>query len=58
MPGVVEHVLLAAGKAVVGLAERPEALNPGDCLSYPRDQPHIFRALTPGTEAILISEHN
>lgn len=58
MPGVVEHVVLAAGKAVAGPSERPETLNPGDCLSYPGDQPHIFRALTPGTEAILVSEHS
>ncbi|WP_341867844.1 helix-turn-helix transcriptional regulator [Rathayibacter festucae] len=35
---------------------RPVELAPGDCLSYPGDEPHVFDALEPGTSAVLVSE--
>lgn len=55
-PGVVEHVVLSAGRAVVGPATHPETLEPGDYLSYPADEPHTFQALRAGTAAVLIQE--
>ncbi|MFI0773926.1 helix-turn-helix domain-containing protein [Streptomyces sp. NPDC021212] len=58
MPGVVEHVVLATGRARVGLADDPVELRPGDYVAYPGDLPHIFEALEPSTRAVLISEHN
>ncbi|MGW2331564.1 helix-turn-helix domain-containing protein [Streptomyces sp. NPDC001700] len=58
MPGVVEHILLATGRARVGLAVEPVELRPGDYVAYPGDLPHIFEALEPSTRAVLISEHN
>ncbi|GAB2613032.1 XRE family transcriptional regulator [Streptomyces capparidis] len=57
MPGVVEHVLLASGRALVGLTDEPVELGPGDYVAYPGDLPHTFRALEPGTRAVLVSEH-
>jgi transcriptional regulator with XRE-family HTH domain len=57
MPGVVEHVILAVGRALVGPAAQPETLEPGDYLSYPGDEAHIFQALVPGTSAILLQEN-
>ena len=57
MPGVVEHVVIGAGRASVGLTDEPIELAPGDYMAYPGDQPHIFEALEPGTSAILVSEH-
>ncbi|GAB3488217.1 helix-turn-helix domain-containing protein [Amycolatopsis cihanbeyliensis] len=57
MPGVVEHVVLASGRAIVGLAAQPEELSPGDYLAYPGDHAHVFEALVPGTWAVLVSEH-
>jgi len=57
MPGVVEHVVLSAGRALVGLADEPVELAPGDYIAYPGDLPHVFRALEPGTAAVLVSEH-
>jgi hypothetical protein len=57
MPGTVGHVVLSSGRAVVGPAEEPETLRPGDYISYPGDQPHTFRALVRGTTAVLIQEH-
>jgi len=57
MPGVMEHVVLSAGRALVGVADDPVELGPGDYISYPGDIPHVFEALEPGTLAVLVSEH-
>lgn len=57
MPGVTEHVVLSAGLAQVGVADEPVELRPGDYVSYPGDEPHIFTPLEPGTGAVLLSEH-
>ena len=57
LPGVVEHVVLSAGRALVGPADDPVELAPGDYCTYPGDQPHVFRALLPATTAVLVSEH-
>lgn len=57
MPGVVEHVLLASGRARVGVRDEPVELHPGDYIAYPADLPHVFEALAPSTRAVLISEH-
>ena len=57
MPGVVEHVVIGAGRALVGVASEPTELGPGDYLRYPGDVPHVFEALEPQTQAVLVSEH-
>jgi transcriptional regulator with XRE-family HTH domain len=57
MPGVTEHVVLCAGRALVGPATEPVELRPGDYIAYPGDQPHLFEALEPNTTAVLTSEH-
>ena len=57
MPGVIEHVVLSAGRALVGLAGEPAELAPGDYIRYPGDVPHVFEALAPRTLAVLLSEH-
>lgn len=56
MAGIVEHVVLSSGRALVGPTAHPETLEPGDYLSYPGDEPHTFRALVRGTNAVLIQE--
>ena len=56
--GVVEHLIITSGKALVGLVEQPVELSEGDYISYPGDQPHIFRALAADTTAILVMEQN
>ncbi|AOW92633.1 DNA-binding protein [Rhodococcus sp. WMMA185] len=58
MPGLVEHVILSAGRALVGVAGDPVELGPGDYITYPGDIAHVFEALEPGTRAVLISEYN
>jgi transcriptional regulator with XRE-family HTH domain len=57
MPGVVEHVVLSTGSALVGVAADPVELRPGDYIAYPGDAAHVFRALEPDTVAVLVSEH-
>ena len=57
MPGVVEHVVVGAGRALVGVAGETAELSPGDYIRYPGDVPHVFEALAPGTLAVLVSEH-
>ncbi len=57
MLGVVEHVVVSAGRALVGLADSPAELAPGDYIRYPADVPHLFQALEPGTHGVLVSEH-
>ncbi|MFE7798933.1 helix-turn-helix domain-containing protein [Nocardia sp. NPDC057440] len=57
IPGVVEHVLLATGRALVGIVDAPVELHPGDYISYPGDVPHVFAALEPGTWATLVIEY-
>ena len=57
MPGVMEHVVLSAGRALVGVASEPVELGPGDYICYPGDIPHVFEAVSTGTLAVLVSEH-
>ncbi|MFJ7905821.1 helix-turn-helix domain-containing protein [Kitasatospora sp. NPDC096204] len=57
MPGTVEHVMIGAGRALVGPTEAPVELGPGDYVSYPGDAPHVFRALAPDTLAVIVMEH-
>ncbi|WP_295013133.1 helix-turn-helix domain-containing protein [uncultured Microbacterium sp.] len=54
--GTTEHVVLLSGRALVGPADAPEELLPGDYLLYPGDAPHVFEAREPGTSAVLVSE--
>jgi transcriptional regulator with XRE-family HTH domain len=56
-PGVVEHVVISAGRALVGAAGEVAELGPGDYICYPGDVPHVFEALEPRTRAVLVSEH-
>lgn len=55
--GVMEHVVVCAGRASVGVAGEPVELGPGDYIVYPGDVPHVFEALEPGTWAVVVSEH-
>jgi len=56
-PGVLEHVVIGAGRALVGVAGEAAELGPGDYICYPGDVPHVFEALEPRTQAVLVSEH-
>ncbi|WCN11339.1 helix-turn-helix domain-containing protein [Marinomonas mediterranea] len=55
--GVREHVVIAQGRAMVGLVDDPVELLQGDYICYPGDQAHVFEALEPDTMAIFLTEH-
>jgi transcriptional regulator with XRE-family HTH domain len=57
MPGTVEHVVLATGRALAGPAGSEIDLGPGDYVSYPGDTTHVFQALDPGTTCVMVMEH-
>lgn len=54
--GTTEHVVLGAGRALVGPVDDPVELAPGDYLSYAGDSPHVFRALVADTAAVIVME--
>lgn len=56
-PGTSEHLILSTGRALAGPVSEPVEVGPGDYLSYPGDEQHIFRALAPDTTGVLIMEH-
>jgi transcriptional regulator with XRE-family HTH domain len=56
MAGLSERVVLCTGRALVGPTVGPVELRPGDYISYPGDEWHVFRALAPGTSAVLVQE--
>src|SRR5260370_21104741 len=58
MPGVVEHLVISARRALAGVAGEPVGLGPGDYICYPGDVPHVFESLEPRTQAVLVSEHS
>ncbi len=56
-PGSVEHIIVTragAGRADVGAGRARR----GDYICYPADQEHVFQALEPDTQALLIAEQN
>ncbi|MEV6137751.1 XRE family transcriptional regulator [Nocardia sp. NPDC051990] len=56
-PGVIEHVLLASGRALIGPIDAPVELGPGDYIAHPGDAPHVFEALAPNTSAAFVIEY-
>jgi transcriptional regulator with XRE-family HTH domain len=54
--GTSELLVLSAGRALAGPADDPVELYPGDYLSYPGDEPHLFRALVPDTSGVIVIE--
>jgi len=54
--GVVEHLLVHAGRARVGPESTPVELGPGDYARYPADVQHVYEALEPGVSATLLIE--
>ncbi|GAB3280067.1 helix-turn-helix domain-containing protein [Parasphingorhabdus pacifica] len=58
IPGSIEHVILTAGRLRVGPRECPVELEPGDYVSFSGSVAHTYEALTAGTTAVLVMEHN
>ena len=54
--GVVEHLLVHAGRLRVGPEAATVELGPGDYARYAADVSHVYEALEPGTSATLVME--
>ncbi len=54
--GTIEHLIISNGKALAGPIDAPVELYPGDYFTYSADVPHIFEALEPDTNAMLVIE--
>jgi transcriptional regulator with XRE-family HTH domain len=54
--GVVEHLLVHAGRVRVGPESAPVELGPGDYARYAADVPHVYEALEPGFAGTLLME--
>jgi transcriptional regulator with XRE-family HTH domain len=57
VPGTMEHMVVGSGRALVGPAEQPVELGPGDYMCYPGDVPHVCDALEPGTTVVMALEY-
>jgi transcriptional regulator with XRE-family HTH domain len=55
--GVREHLLVTAGRMEAGPADAPAVLGPGDLATFAADVPHAYRALEPGTAAVLVMDY-
>lgn len=55
--GVLEHLLVTAGAMEAGPRDGPVTLGPGDLATFPGDVPHAYRALEPGTRAVLVMDY-
>lgn len=55
--GIIEHVVVCHGRALVGMADEPIEVGPGDYVAYPGDEAHVFEALDPDTTVVMLSEH-
>jgi transcriptional regulator with XRE-family HTH domain len=55
-PGVVEHLLVHAGRIRVGPEPAPVELGPGDYARYAATVAHVYEALEPGARATLVME--
>lgn len=55
--GVLEHLLVTAGELEGGPDAAPVVLAVGDLASFPADVPHSYRALVPGTRAVLVMDY-
>jgi transcriptional regulator with XRE-family HTH domain len=55
-PGTSELLVLSAGRALAGPSDDPVELHPGDYMSYPGDEHHLFKALEPDTFGVIVIE--
>lgn len=56
-PGIVERVLLTSGRILVGPADRPSELGPGDFIRFPADRPHVYAALESPCRGVLLVDY-
>ena len=52
-----EHLLVTAGRMEVGPLDAPVELGPGDLATFAADVAHAYRALEPGSAAVLVMDY-
>lgn len=57
LPGIYEHVLVAAGTLRTGPQGSEEILYPGDYMKFSGDQPHVYQAMNGPVAGILLMEY-
>jgi quercetin dioxygenase-like cupin family protein len=55
--GVVESLVLTAGRLRTGPADDPVELGPGDFVRFPGDVPHVYQALGGPARGVLVMSH-
>jgi len=56
-PGIVERVLVTSGRMLVGPADAPAELDPGDFVRFPADRPHLYASLGGPCRGLLLVEY-
>ena len=57
MPGAIEHVVCASGRMRLGPVGQEVVIDPGDYAVFSADVPHMYEALVPATQVVLIMEY-
>lgn len=55
--GTIEHILVERGPMLIGPAERPVRVRPGDFMILPSDSPHVYEACADHCEAVVVMSH-
>jgi transcriptional regulator with XRE-family HTH domain len=56
-PGVIEHVILVAGRAEVGPDDEPTTLAEGDRVTFSADRPHHYYALDGPARLLSLTDY-
>lgn len=57
IPGTVEHAVCTSGRMRLGPVGQEVELARGDCVVFPGDVAHTYRALAKGTRLVLVMEY-
>jgi transcriptional regulator with XRE-family HTH domain len=57
LPGTLEHLVVVRGRLRVGPEGALAELRAGDYGRFPGDVPHVYEALEPGTEVVMLMAH-
>ena len=55
--GLMEHIVVYAGRLRVGPTEHPVVLTAGDAATYLADCPHVYEALEPDTHGLILMSY-
>lgn len=55
--GLIEHLLVTAGRLRAGPLLAPQEVGAGDLLSFAGDVDHVYEALSPRTSALLLMDY-